>query len=78
MTTETEQSFPQMGIFIQVKNNDVNKALRKMKKLIQSEGIMQELRKRECYEKPSISRRKEKTRAIRRWQKRRKELEEVL
>jgi len=37
------------GTTIIVKNNDVNKALRKLKKRLQDEGWFNELRKREHY-----------------------------
>lgn len=78
MTTELDVGYTQTGIFVTVKNNDINKALRKMKKMIQVEGLMQDLRRRESFEKPSITRRKNKTRAIKRWQKKVKETAELL
>ena len=54
------------GIYVQVQNNDVNKALRKLKKKIAEEGLVQELKKREFYESKGTRRRKEKEAAIRR------------
>lgn len=57
------------GLTVRVKNNDVNKAMRKLKKLMQQEGIFQELRKREYYEKPTTKRKREKAQAIKRWKK---------
>jgi small subunit ribosomal protein S21 len=78
MTTESDIGYSQNGICVTVKNNDITRALRKMKKLIQSEGIMQELRRREAYEKPSTTKRKDRTRAIKRWQKKCREIAEVL
>lgn len=48
---------PEMkGLTVEVRNNDIGRALRKFKKMIQEDGILQELRKREYYEKPSIKR----------------------
>ena len=37
------------GLYVHVQNNDVNRALRKFKKKIAEDGLMQELRKREYY-----------------------------
>jgi small subunit ribosomal protein S21 len=62
------------GLTIKVKNNDVNRALKKLKKLMQQEGIFQELRKREYFEKPSLKRKREKAQAVKRWQKKQTEL----
>ena len=46
------------GTTVFVKNNDVNKALRKFKKGLQDEGWFNELREREHYTSPSEQRRK--------------------
>lgn len=67
----------QKGILVEVHNNDVNKALRKLKKVLQSEGIFQTLRERERFEKPSVKRKKEKIRAVKRWQKKVRERKET-
>ena len=64
----------QKGLFVEVHNNDVNKALRKLKKLTQAEGLFQTLRDRERFEKPSMTRKKAKARAAKRWQKKLREL----
>ena len=61
--------FFKRGLTVRVKNNDVNKALKKLKKLMQQEGIFQELRKREYYEQPSLRRTREQAQAVKRWQK---------
>ena len=45
---------------VQVRKNDVVKAMRILKKKLEREGVMQELRKREYYEKPSDKKRREK------------------
>jgi small subunit ribosomal protein S21 len=44
------------GLTVEVRNNDIGRALRKFKKMVQEDGILQELRNREYYEKPSIKR----------------------
>lgn len=64
----------QKGLYVEVHNNDVNKALRKLKKITQAEGLFQTLRDRERFEKPSMARKKAKARAVKRWQKKLREL----
>jgi small subunit ribosomal protein S21 len=57
------------GLKVWVQHNDVDRALRKLKKKVANAGIVRELKEREYYEKPSERRRKEKARAIKRWEK---------
>lgn len=57
------------GLRVEVKNNDVGKALRKLKKLMQADGILQDVRDREYYTKPSEKRRKAKKAGIARQKK---------
>lgn len=57
------------GLKVEVRNNDVNYALRKFKKKVQEDGILQELREREYYEKPSETRKKAKAAGRARWLK---------
>jgi small subunit ribosomal protein S21 len=57
------------GLSVEVRNNDINFALRKFKKKIQEDGILQELRQREFYEKPTTKRAKAKKAGIARWKK---------
>ena len=45
-------------------NESLDRALRRFKRMCQRSGIQAELRKRECYEKPSV-RRKKKSEAAR-------------
>lgn len=58
------------GTTIFVKNNDMNKALRKLKKRLQDEGWFNELRKREHYTSPSEKKRKRLAAAVVRERKR--------
>ena len=60
---------PNRGLSVEVRNNDVNFALRKFKKKVAEDGILQELRDREYYEKPSIVRAKAKKAGRARWLK---------
>lgn len=66
----------QKGTRVEVYNNDVTKALRKLKKVVQAEGIFQTLRERERFEKPSVKRKKQMARAVKRWQKKVREFKE--
>lgn len=45
------------------------KAMRRFKKKVQDSGILQELRDREFYEKPTTERKRKKSAAKNRWQK---------
>jgi small subunit ribosomal protein S21 len=60
-----------MGSRVVVQNDNVEKALRLFKKKIQDSGKLIELREKEFYEKPSVTRRKTKNQQARRAQKRR-------
>ena len=52
-----------------VRDNDVDQALRALKKKMQREGIFREMKMRRSYEKPSERRAREKAAAIRRARK---------
>lgn len=49
-----------------VRENNVDQALRVLKKKLQREGMFRELKRRRAYEKPSERRAREKSEAIRR------------
>jgi ribosomal protein S21 len=57
------------GLGVEVRGNDVAKALRKLKKKLADDGMFQELRQREFFESKGTKRRKEKLAAIRRYKK---------
>ncbi|MFC1496118.1 30S ribosomal protein S21 [Candidatus Margulisiibacteriota bacterium] len=57
------------------KNESIDKALRKFKTRVKQAGIIDEIKKREYYEKPSERRRKNKARAVRRERKRKQKEE---
>lgn len=57
------------GLAVEVRNGDFAYALRKFKKKVQEDGILQHLREREFYEKPSIKRAKAKKAGRARWLK---------
>ena len=51
-----------MSFTIEVRNNNVETALRVMKKKMKKEGLFQELKDRQYYQKPSFKRREAKKR----------------
>ena len=57
------------GSKVIVDNDNVEKALRKFKKQVMDSGLLQDLRDRESYEKPTTARKKAKAAAKRRWKK---------
>lgn len=63
---------------IKVFNNDVNKALRQMKRKLQQEGVFRELKNRRFHEKPSEKRNRKKEEAMRRERKRLRKLKRVV
>ena len=54
---------------IMVRDNNVEHALRVLKKKLQREGIFREMRRRRSYEKPSERKTREKSEAVRRARK---------
>jgi small subunit ribosomal protein S21 len=57
------------GVQVFVRDNDINAALRVLKKKMQREGTFREMKRRRSYEKPSERRAREKAEAIRRTRK---------
>ena len=54
---------------VHVRDNNVDQALRALKKKLQREGVFREMKTRRSYEKPSEKRAREKAEAIRRSRK---------
>lgn len=46
------------GLSVKVHNNDINSALRKFKKKVQEDGLLQTIKANEFYEKPSVKKKK--------------------
>lgn len=57
------------GMYVEVRNNDVNRALRKLKKMMNNDGLLKDMRKHDFYEKPSLKKKKAKAAARKRWLK---------
>ncbi len=54
---------------VDVRNNNVEEAVRVLKRKLQREGLLKELRQRQEYEKPSEARRREAATAVKRARK---------
>lgn len=64
------------GLTVEVRNGDFNYALRKFKKKVQEDGVLQELRERQHYVKPSEQRKKAKAAGRARWLKKQRKQEQ--
>jgi small subunit ribosomal protein S21 len=56
-------------VTVNVRDNNVEQALKVLKKKMQREGIFREMKLRRDFEKPSEKRKREKAEAVRRWRK---------
>lgn len=63
------------GLTVEVRNGDFNGALRRFKKKVQEAGIIQEVRDRQEYVKPSEIRKKAKAAGRARWLKKMQKME---
>ena len=58
-----------MGLTVNVKDNNIEQALRSLKKKLQREGLFKEMKLRKHYEKPCLKKAREKEENIRRSRK---------
>jgi len=65
----------QRGCTVIVQNDQVDKALRKFKKKIAEIGLLEELKARQFYEKPTTERKRKRGAAQARWRKKLREQE---
>ncbi len=64
------------GTGVTVKENEnINQALRRFKKEVEESGVLDTLRKKEFYEKPTTERKRKKGAAVARWKKKLRENE---
>jgi len=68
-------SYEKSGLTVEVKNGDFNKALRIFKKKVTEAGIIQEVRDRQQYIKPSEQRKRAKAAGRKRWLKKQEKME---
>ena len=66
-----------MGIKIDVRNGNLEQAMRVLKKKILKEGIMRTLRDKQYYEKPSAKKRHKKKEGIANFKKEQKKLKAI-
>jgi small subunit ribosomal protein S21 len=66
------------GSRVTVEYVNIEQALRKFKKKIQKSGVLQELRSREFYEKPTAERKRKKAEAVSRYRKQLRNESDVL
>ena len=64
-------------VFVEVRNGNLEKALRVLKKKVQKSGLVKELRAREYYQKPSEIKREKKKEGIKKYKKNMKKLEQM-
>lgn len=56
-------------VSVNVRDNNVEQALRVLKKKMQREGLFREIKMRRNYEKPSVKKAREAAESVRRWRK---------
>tara|TARA_Y100001937_G_scaffold30310_1_gene43653 strand:+ start:75 stop:284 length:210 start_codon:yes stop_codon:yes gene_type:complete len=66
-----------LSITVQVRNGNLEKAMRVLKKKVQKEGIVKEIKDRQFYTKPSEKRREAKKQGIKNVKKRMAKLEKI-
>ena len=64
---KTDKEFK--SVQVQVRDNNVDQALRVLKKKLQREGVFREMKLKQHFEKPSVKRAREKAEAVRRARK---------
>ena len=64
-----------MSIDVTVRNGNLEQAMRVLKRKVQKEGLVKELRDRQFYKKPSEIKQEKKKEAIKNWKKKQKKLE---
>ena len=52
-----------------VKNSNVERAMRTLKKKLQKEGLLRELKQKQYFEKPSVKKARKKAEGIKRYQR---------
>ena len=63
-----------MSVTIQVRNGNVEQAMRVLKKKLQKDGLLKDLRAKQYYEKPSEKKRRKKKEGIANFKKKQKKL----
>ena len=66
-----------MSITVEVRGGNLEKAMRVLKKKVQKEGILKELKERQFYQKPSEKRREKVKQGIKNYKKKMAKLERL-
>ena len=66
-----------MTINVTVRNGNLEQAMRVLKRKVQKEGLIKELRERQFYKKPSEIKQEKKKEAIKNWKKKQKKLDKI-
>lgn len=64
-----------MSIVVTVRNGNLEQAMRVLKRKVQKEGLVKEIRDRQFYKKPSEIKQEKKKEAIKNWKKKQKKLQ---
>ena len=67
-----------MTLEIKVRNNNVEKAIRQLKKKVMKEGILKEIKMRQYYEKPTLKRQRKAKEGLKRINKLKRQQEKFL
>ena len=63
------QNYRDLWVQVNVRDNNIEQALRALKKKLQREGVFREMKLKQHFEKPSVKKAREKAEAIRRARK---------
>ena len=65
-------------VTVTVKNGNVDRAMRTLKKKLQKEGLLKELKQKQFFEKPSAKKARKKAEGVKRYQRNLKKKQERL
>jgi len=66
-----------MTLEVKVRNNNLEKAIRQLKKKVMKDGLLKELKQRQFYEKPSLKKQRLRKESIKRVNKLRRQQERL-
>jgi small subunit ribosomal protein S21 len=66
-----------VSITVQVRNGNLEQAMRVLKRKVQKEGLLKEIKDRQYYTKPSAKKREAKKEMTKNWLKKQKKLERM-
>ena len=64
-----QKNYEEYIVTVTVKNGNVDRAMRTLKKKLQKEGLLKELKQRQFFEKPSAKKARKKAEGIKRYQR---------